>query len=244
VQGDVTGTAPAASLEQRVAVLEAALNEEREARQMLEDELFALLSEEFDDYGYRGAAADDSRVAPNEMTAATPTERRRGSDRRGRDETREARATRLVEAGFDPARADWIVQRESELQMESLQTRYEAGRSGDMGDFYRNRGDYRETLRTELGDVDYSRYLAANGRQTDIQVYGVLDSSPAQTAGLRPGDRIQRYGGQRIFTVRELTEQTLQGNPGENVAVDILRDGMPMQVVLPRGPLGVTGGPR
>jgi S1-C subfamily serine protease len=99
-------------------------------------------------------------------------------------------------------------------------------------------------LRTELGDVDYSRYLAANGRQTDIQVYGVLDSSPAQTAGLRPGDRIQRYGGQRIFTVRELTEQTLQGNPGENVAVDILRDGMPMQVVLPRGPLGVTGGPR
>jgi hypothetical protein len=42
----------------------------------------------------------------------------------------------------------------------------------------------------------------------------------------------------------DLTRQTLEGTPGEQIMVDILRDGMPMQVVLPRGPLGISGGRR
>jgi hypothetical protein len=38
----------------------------------------------------------------------------------------------------------------------------------------------------------------------------------------------------------ELTQQTMQGEPGESVVVDIVRDGAPMQIVLPRGPIGVA----
>jgi hypothetical protein len=36
----------------------------------------------------------------------------------------------------------------------------------------------------------------------------------------------------------------MQGDPGVSVAVDIMRDGVPMQVVLPRGPVGVSAGRR
>ena len=40
----------------------------------------------------------------------------------------------------------------------------------------------------------------------------------------------------------DLMQQAIQGEPGQNVVVDIVRDGVHMQVVMPRGPLGVYGG--
>jgi hypothetical protein len=40
----------------------------------------------------------------------------------------------------------------------------------------------------------------------------------------------------------DITRQTLTGTAGQNVIVDIMRDGTPMQIVLPRGPVGITGG--
>ena len=62
-----------------------------------------------------------------------------------------------------------------------------------------------------------------------------------ELAGLQPGDQILRYDGQRLFSMSDLTQQTMQGEAGVNVAVDIMRDGIPMQVVLPRGPVGISG---
>jgi len=69
----------------------------------------------------------------------------------------------------------------------------------------------------------------------------VLDSSPAQSAGLRPGDQITNYGGARVYNMYELTQEIMQGPPVDQVVVDFLRDGVPMQAVLPRGPVGITG---
>jgi hypothetical protein len=42
----------------------------------------------------------------------------------------------------------------------------------------------------------------------------------------------------------DLTRQTMIGEPGQNVAVDVMRNGMLIQVVMPRGPVGITGGRR
>jgi S1-C subfamily serine protease len=53
------------------------------------------------------------------------------------------------------------------------------------------------------------------------------------------GDQIVAYDGRRVFHIRELTEVLLQGEPGAPVIVDIVRDGQAMQLVLPRGPLGI-----
>lgn len=235
----VPGAASAATddLRTRVAALEQSLVAEREARQLLEDELIVLMQEV---YETESPAADAAGEAVAAVTAEAATEQRRSS-RRERN-SREARAGRLVEAGFDPARADWILRRESELQMDALQARYEAGVNGNQAEFYRNRSEIYETLRNEIGDDDYERFLAANGNRTDIRISNVIDSSPAQSAGLRPGDHIIRYDGERVFSMSDLTRQALAGAPGENVVLNITRDGVPMQVVIPRGPLGVSGG--
>jgi S1-C subfamily serine protease len=99
------------------------------------------------------------------------------------------------------------------------------------------------TLRADLGDADYERYLQAQGRPTNVAVQNVLTGSPAEKAGFQPGDRIVSYGGQRVFDIADLTGLTLQGTPGESVPVDVLRNGSPVQLVLPRGPIGIGGGP-
>ena len=107
-----------------------------------------------------------------------------------------------------------------------------------------NRAIRRDALREELGDADYERYLEANNRSTSISISSVIDSSPAQAAGLRSGDEIVRYDGERVFSMTDLTQQAIDGLPGQNVAVDIVRNGVPMQVVMPRGPIGISGGRR
>ena len=58
----------------------------------------------------------------------------------------------------------------------------------------------------------------------------------------QPGDEIVAYDGKRVFDVGELNALTLEGTPGESVVVDVRRDGQNVQLVMPRGPLGITGG--
>ena len=86
--------------------------------------------------------------------------------------------------------------------------------------------------------------MTANDRSTTISVSSVIDSSPGQAAGLQPGDEIVRYDGERVFSMTDLTRQTMDGAAGQNIVVDIMRDGNPMQIVMPRGPVGITGGRR
>jgi hypothetical protein len=224
-------------LDERIRALEQAVSDERYARQLLQDELFVLTAEiEALTTSHPADAAADQSAASERLDAPPPGQRR---------QTRaDGRLARLVEAGFVPGQAEWILQRESQLQMESLQARYEAERTGDASNFYQSRTAASDALRNELGDADYERYLAASGRPTSIAVSTVLDSSPAQRAGLRPGDEIVSYDGKRIFSMSDLSRQTLQGQPGEQVVVDILRDGVSMQVVVPRGPIGISGGRR
>ena len=115
---------------------------------------------------------------------------------------------------------------------------------GDPAEFFRNRNASSVTLREELGDADFERYLIANNRSTSVTVSSVIESSPAQSAGLQPGDEIVRYDGERVFSMSDLTRQTMDGTAGQTVVVDIMRNGNPMQIVLPRGPVGISGGRR
>jgi hypothetical protein len=145
---------------------------------------------------------------------------------------------RLTAAGFAPDRAEWINRRTEELRMKALQEQYDARREGraPAGDF----GD--NTLRTELGEADYERYRTAMGQPTSVGVADVLASSPAERAGLLPGDEIVAYGGKRVFDVGELNALTLEGTSGESVVLDVRRNGQSVQLVMPRGPIGITGG--
>jgi hypothetical protein len=96
-------------------------------------------------------------------------------------------------------------------------------------------------LREEIGDSDYEKYLEAQGRPTSVGVASVMASSPADRAGLQSGDEIVGYDGKRVFSSYELMQQTMTAGDG-NVVVDVVRDGAPLQIVVPRGPIGVEIG--
>ncbi len=221
--------------DKRLAALEAAIAEERQARQLLEDEILALFTE------IEALRRDRGDVEISE--ARTPPGPAPNADfftsRRSFDESPTVRSEALLEAGFPPEQAAWILQREDELRIAALEARFEAQRTGDMQAMFAANTSSATLLREELGDADYERYLEAYGRPTAVAVGNVLESSPGQRAGLQRGDAIVRYDGQRVFSYGDLNAGQLQGTPGESVVVDILRDGMPMQLVMPRGPIGI-----
>ncbi len=191
-----------------------------------------------------GDDADASeRIEPDERNIiAERVAERFDTARRGRfGQSNEDRIQRFMDAGFSADRAQWIDQRTAELRMEALQAQYDAAREGEPFDRL-NAFNTNRALREELGDPQYERYLQAMNRPTSVGVRQVLASSPAEQAGLQPGDQVVAYSGQRVFDMDDLNKLVLEGLPGEPVAVDVLRDGQPIQVYMSRGPIGITGG--
>ena len=100
----------------------------------------------------------------------------------------------------------------------------------------------RASLRQNLGESKYDQYLYATGRPNRLTVTDVIGNSAAEKAGLKPGDVVLRYGGERLYDRRDLRSVTQQGNGGEMMTVEIVRNGRTLQMFLPRGPLGVQLG--
>jgi C-terminal processing protease CtpA/Prc len=147
----------------------------------------------------------------------------------------------MVEAGLAPDRADYILRRESEMRYEAMQAVFEARNAGESVDRLSQGMNPDAMLREEIGDSDYEKYLEAQGRPTSVGVASVMASSPADRAGLQSGDEIVGYDGKRVFSSYELMQQTMTAGDG-NVVVDVVRDGAPLQIVVPRGPIGVEIG--
>jgi hypothetical protein len=95
------------------------------------------------------------------------------------------------------------------------------------------------SLRTELGDAAYDSYLLARGQHNRVKVASVMPGSPAEANGIHVGDIILRYGGAMIFTWQDLHEATTGGAFGSFANIELERDGVPMNIVVPRGVLGV-----
>lgn len=230
-------------LTERIRQLESALAEEITIRESLQAELAALndriLEATQRDTEERITSLGDLPGA--ELSRAAIQERiaERFGGRRNDDPER--RMTQLVDAGFSPADAQRIIERESELRLEALYAQYDAVRTGEPQNF-RDRVNSQDQLRDELGDASYERYLDATGQSTSVNIRQVMSGSAGQTAGLQDGDQVIAYGGERVFNTGDLNQLTLQGSPGESVVVDILRDGQPMQIYIPRGPIGITSG--
>jgi len=227
-----TAAAIAVELDDRLLVLENALADETEKRLQLE----SLVREFLDSQDATLTGNAEGPVAIPPVAERMAFARARSADRN----LPERRRQRLEEAGFSPDRADWILQRESELRLESLYEEWEQRRArvvnGDVP------GVRFSPLRSELSDAEYENYLAANGQPTSIRVNQLFEQSPAQFAGLREGDEIVRYNGERVYNIYELNNATVQGAAGEAVTIEVLRDGVSTQMALPRGPLGIQGG--
>lgn len=229
-----------AATEQRILALETAVSEERQARQLLEEELLILFAElerlESDRDGGRGAD-EEAQDARGNVELESVARRQQFRDERQTTGRRDA----MIDGGMSPDRADYILQRESEMRFESMQAVYDARNSDEpMNPLSRN-FNADSMLREEIGDAEYEMYLAANNRSTSVGVSSVMASSPAERAGLQAGDEIVGYDGQRVFSTSELIQHTMAGGDG-SVVVDVMRNGAPMQIVVPRGPIGVETG--
>ncbi len=246
IESGIAGFDSTADVNARLRALESAVNVERQARQLLEEEILILYEElESLESSQHTGEVQQAAAVPLEGTIDARAMRAiRESARGNRLNNTERRLNALTEAGFSAARADWIIQRESELQMEALRARYELMRSVEPINQMSPGGSPEFMLREELGDAQYEMYLQASNRPTAVGVGAVFESSPAQTAGLLPGDEITHYDGERIFSTFDLTRQVMQDAEGENVVVNITRNGIPMQLVIPRGPLGINAGRR
>lgn len=240
--GGAIGTAarlPDAGDGERLVALERALADEAAEREALESRVVELATElEALRRGEPRTAVAERDAAAEPAGAGEARRPERGNGPRGPGPRQ---VERLIAAGFSPDRAEWIDRRTQELQMQALQAQYEARRDGrPLEPATAFTGE--RTLRTELGEADYEHYLEAVGRPTSVSVQGLLASSPAERAGLQGGDEIVSYDGTRVFDMRELNALTLEGKAGESVVVGVRRDGQMLQLVLPRGPIGIFGG--
>jgi len=240
------GTAPAfdadAPFGARIDALERAVAGERDARLVLEEQLRVLFAEleRFDSPEMDELLRNLAESSRAQQQAREQQETRRDPAARMRN-LQEMRTEQLVAGGFTEQRARQILEIEDEVRMAALQAEYEAQRDGEALNPWELLQGSQNGLRERLGDAEYEKYLLAQGGRASITVGDVINSSPASRAGLRPGDQILSYDGQRVFSMDELRSKVFSGDPGEDVIVDIERNGQRMQLVLPRGPMGITG---
>jgi len=235
-------TAESGSLGGRVLSLERELEEERNAREVLEEQLLAIL-EQLDGYGL---GVDPSRRELITSERAGNDTQIRGRNRQ-RDiaavmrDFREQRIGKLVENGYSEDEAQRLLKLESDAQFEVVQAAYEARRKGENPNMFSSAFDAQSMLRAKIGDSEYERFLVAQGQRTNVQIASVLGGSQGGEAGLRAGDEIISYNGERTFSMMDLRNFTMGGEAGENAIIEIDRDGVRMQLSIPRGPIGVSG---
>ena len=240
VESAESGALPeSVSAEDRFARLERIIAEEREARITLEDMLATLFAqiERMEGAGNRAATVrQESAERVREAVHGTS-----GGTRDWVIRYQERRVSRMVEGGFSEDEARRILQQESEAQYKAMQAAWEAQRNGETLDRFASMSSTQSILRSEIGDDAYARYLEVQGQPTAVNVTQVLGGSPGTRAGMQAGDQVVSYNGERIFSMSDLRNQTMQGEPGEEVVIEIDRDGMRMQLTMPRGPIGITG---
>jgi hypothetical protein len=150
----------------------------------------------------------------------------------------------LLAAGFEPGEVADVRQRLDEIELERLFVRDQAGREGWLQtqrfwDEAIRLSRQQLELRDEYGDGAYDWILYAMGSDNRVVAKGVIQDSPAFQVGLEAGDVIVAYAGQRILSAHELQRAVLDGEPGDNVALDIERDGESMRFYFPVGPIGI-----
>ncbi len=218
------GATEVAKLRAEVARLEVELAQAAEQEQRLQEEGDWLREELHDlqaEFLVEEGAARDEEVVALELDKAL-----------------------LLDAGLDPGDLEALRERLDAIALERLYLRDEAEREGSRGSkrWHRERRALelsRSELRDEFGDELFDWGLYASEQVNRVKVKSVLRGSPAEEAGLRAGDAILEYDGNRIFRAKDLREGARGGSPGRPTEVLVWRDGGTHRLFLPRGPLGI-----
>jgi C-terminal processing protease CtpA/Prc len=223
--------------------LEAKVEEEAAERRRLAEQVGALATQ----LAALGGRADETAITRVTSGAASPAAATPASDATNANvvgDSTSAMERALVAAGLDPASAANIKRRGDALDLTEMNLRDQATREQwlDSPRFAEEMAALeaqRTSVRDEIGDDAYDRYLLAVGQANRVQIHDVMSQSPAEQAGLQAGDLIMRYGDTRIFALDELVGQTRGGTLGETVPLQIIRNGKSLEVDVPRGPLGL-----
>jgi hypothetical protein len=242
----------ASDLERRVELLARRLAAEVSKRKRLEEHLdkltaqIAALGNAKEESEERSASPQIS-AAPQAPAVAAESAAARAADPLPADSGTSAMERALITAGVDDATAAEIKRRHDELELTEIYLRNLAAREG-----WLNSPRFREemaeienqriSVRNEIGDDRYDRYLTALGQPNRVKIDEVLLDSPAALAGLQAGDLVLRYGDARIFAPGDLVDETHRGRPGEPIRLEIIRSGQRLLIEVARGPLGIRVG--
>ena len=218
----------------RIESLEANLSSEQWMHQQLESRLSRLEQQPM----------ADTALNPETATAAPPAESEPGEAREKPHRT-DSLQDRLLAVGIPLDSIQRIKQHIDQNRLALLNLRDQAIREdwldstkyNEMANELRDPG---QGLRKQLGDSVYDQYLYASGRPNRVIVNEVYSGSAADTAGVQPQDIILRYASIPIFAMTDLQQATVEGNAGEAVLLEILRDELPYSTSVPRGPLGIS----
>lgn len=243
-----TPEAPAATRDE-VESLRRALADQAATLRTLTEEL-ALLREETAALGGGLAWIGDesTRTGASSATSAasdSPSEGSRARDPSARGAAPGERpsfdAEGLLAAGFSSREVDRLRERWERLELDRLELNDRALREEWLFT-PRHQDEHRAleaTLRQELDEEGFDAYLYATGQPNRVFVKEVLGNSSASRAGVLPGDVIVSYDGERTFIPRDLQLATAQGQRGELVRIEVVRDGRPVTLQVQRGPLGI-----
>lgn len=164
---------------------------------------------------------------------------------------RDMQLQRLVDAGLNADRAEFVLGKQERFQYEHMMRTYEYRHMDDKSSvearaMQRELSLYshpRKILEQELSEQEFEAYLKANGGGQEMRISNVISDAPASTAGLRPGDKIISYNGERVFHMGDLRNQIYRVEPGKTVTVEVQRAGSSSKeiIYIPSGPLGVQG---
>jgi hypothetical protein len=236
----VSGDDLAARVEQLTAQLAAESAERRRLAEQLEAVIAQLAQAE---HGSLDGAAADPLGEEKQLAAAdgnaviVPTAA-------PVDDSLSPMERALVAAGIDADQAADMKRRRDALTMQEITLRDQATREQwiDTPRFAEALDQIQAqqvSVRDEIGDFAYDRYLVAEGRTNRVRVDDVLSESPAAAVGLQPGDYILSYADTRLFAPDDLVAETRSGTAGDTVRLRVNRAGQRFEVEVPRGPLGL-----
>jgi len=153
----------------------------------------------------------------------------------------------LIKGGIALSIAEDIVRRKNSVELKRLELQDRAKRDNYLNTqrYYDELDDINQqdvNLRAELGDERYDEYLYASKQNNRIKIASVMLGSAAEQSGIQKGDIVLSYDNKRMYTWQELKDATTEGQLGEFVAINIVRNGEIYSFTVPRGPLGTQLG--
>ncbi len=238
----------ASSSEQDLEALATRLRSEQEARRRLEKQV-AELSVQIQQLAQGSAPASKNAAARTETTVAASGG---GTASTGEEATTSVDNGNsswideqvLLDAGINVSQAKTIKKQFEKMEMDRLYLRDQATREGWIGtaryvEEVEKLNERVEDIRDEVGESNYGAYLYATGQPNQVVAESVLDSSPAQQAGVQAGDVIVSYDGKLIYTWSDVRAATASGEAGQPVRLVLSRNGENIDTYIVRGPLGV-----